>query len=439
MPSRKTPTNQPNIVRSQRHTTTPEPQSETPQSASPSVTQPPSLFGAHNALHLQRTLGNRATERIVSRTSRQPAVQRVFEQAGASQVQQSKGNVGTTAKVVQRERNKKRWTPQQREQSRKFWEHKEARMERKEQAIRNYAASAGIDIDQARVLSNNGYLPKIVKQVLENNKSLVTDPISLFFLSFSSWAINNISPKTWSMNDLIDLQLGTVTDNLVNGVLKLGGLKPWVESEHEEEKAKGAKRLEGKPENISDKLGVDTSKRASANAFELSEDYYTAACTFASVKQALRSPADLTADILELVKMRVAKCKSEHAIQSGNDIFFKGEPNDSTVVHELTHFYGAQDKFIQDFCFGKADGINEGFTEYFARKVKKADNTRKRTVYTKEIAAVEFIATKIDMEVLKNAYFGGNVNALKEAYEQKIGKTWTADEEQRIIAFGLLS
>ena len=335
--------------------------------------------------------------------------------------------------IIQKQRNKRRWTPQQRTQSEKFWEKKHAREKSRQQSLNAYKVGLEeygivIDHEQARVLNEHGFSRSKLKEFkkMEVNMEKI---VGLCKSGFSRWAIENLNIvhlKQWN---------GSVApENLINEILMLCSVDAWIEANHHNDREKGDERVNINKNIIKEKLKVDISKQ-SGGAFQLSPNDYKSACAFLSVRQALQNHEDLDYDIRELVEHRNTKSQSEHAIQDGNQIFFKEEPIDSTVVHELVHFYGAQDEFIQNFCFGQADGINEGFTEFFARKAKKADKNRMRTVYPKQVAAVEFMAKEIGEDVLRNAYFTGNVDSLKQLYKEKIGADWTAEEEVRITAY----
>ncbi|MDI3464957.1 MAG: hypothetical protein OJF50_003778 [Nitrospira sp.] len=339
--------------------------------------------------------------------------------------------------AIQKQRNRRRWTPQQRAQSEKFWKHKQAKEQRKEQNIQAYIEGMrrdhGIEVEpeQAEVLSANGYSREEVGKACAAKMS-VKDIVGLCLSGFTRWAVQQAAKEKWNLKKWTGEKPPVA---LINQILETCNVKPWIESEHDEAKKAGEQQLYKNKEKIAKELKVNTN-RASGGAFLLDPETYVSACTFDSVGQGLQFRGDLVEDIFALIKMRKAKCKSEHAIQTGDKIFFKGKaPGDSTVVHELIHFFGAQDRFIENFCFGRADGINEGFTEFFARQVITADKNRQRGVYTYEVKAVEFMAKCIGNAILKDAYFTGNVDELKREYKSKIGAEWTPEEEDRILRF----
>ncbi|EJL92670.1 hypothetical protein PMI16_00822 [Herbaspirillum sp. CF444] len=401
------------------------------------------------------------------------------------------GNGATVQQQGKSGKNKKSWTAKQRQQSEKFWERKAAKMERKQAAIDAYRASmkttygiemtslqatelsasslgkarialaiqSGVTLDtlamlarhvvagwavdfviaeeatvqQAMALSASSYGGNLITRA-KNSGITLTELAGFAHDGVVAWTIEQLIAGHLSIGHLRTWRHGNAPEDLINEVLHLAGIAPWIEANHGQARQAGQQQLQGKKELIAQKLGLRL-MRTDAIAFVLDPVTYPSACVFEAIKDALRNHASLDEDLVTLAKLRQMKCETEKAIQAGDRIFFRELPNASTVVHELIHFYGAQDKFIRDFCFGKADSINEGFTEYFGQEVQKADAKRKNAVYRKQVDAVRFMAQKIGREILKHAYFTGDVSLLKSAYEAKIGVPWSETEEQWMIAF----
>lgn len=334
---------------------------------------------------------------------------------------------------------KQRWTPQQQSQSDKFWERKAARLARQQAGYKGYARNMkdnhGVDVTlkQARELSATGIAQEKLAPIIKAGVT-ADEIVRLYRDGFTLWALEKVASGKFYRLDLLAWTGKEAPDSLINTVLHNFGIAPWIAAAHGAAQAAGTKLLEGKRDLIAGRLGVNISQEtAVAFVFE-NPAVYESACIFASIKDALISHDYLEPGLEMLIAARKDKTKTENAIQAGRQMFFKGKPEEATVVHESIHFYGAQEKFIQDFCFGNATRINEGFTEFLARKVKAADKGRKRQVYPKQVAAVKFMEAHLGLEILKQAYFTGNVATLKSEYLAKIGRPWTQEEESDIIS-----
>lgn len=384
----------------------------------------PQSFSPADAMVLQKTIGNKAVCQLMS------------------QIGLTKGVVQSHG-TIQMQRNRRRWTPQQRAQSQKFWEHKRAKELRKKQALEAYVAGLQEDLPieittkQAETLYSIGLSrPEVINA---NEMGMTPGIISALYLKgFTRSAFVGVIGGLWPLDLIIQWRdPKKPSTELINMILVKENVDPWTEAAHNKEKAEGERLISGKPKQISETLHVNTSK-ALGGAFVLKEKEYESACVYESVKQALRSYSDLHPDIYKLVKFRKVKCITEKASQVSDKIYFKHSRKgvkDATAVHELIHFYGAQDAFIKEFCFGKADRINEGFTEYFAQQVEKPDEDRKRAVYREWVRAVDSLAKneKIGIEIIKNAYFTGNAAPLKAAYAEAFGTPWSPEEEQYLF------
>jgi hypothetical protein len=117
----------------------------------------------------------------------------------------------------------------------------------------------------------------------------------------------------------------------------------------------------------------------------------------------------------------IAQMKTTHALTELGEVHIReGKGDIGTLIHELIHFYGKQDKFIQDVCEGVSDGFNEGVTEYFTRKVTTPKSVARSGSYSKEYSIVSAVVAKINgYKVLFNAYFLGATKQLIVALQDK--------------------
>lgn len=83
-----------------------------------------------------------------------------------------------------------------------------------------------------------------------------------------------------------------------------------------------------------------------------------------------------------------------------------------TFIHELIHFYGEQEGFVESVCAGTSDGFNEGVTEYFARKVTAAEGIDRSGKYSKEVSFVNEVVKVVGEKALYEAYFLGKNDQL---------------------------
>lgn len=347
----------------------------------------------------------------------------------------TKKNVnGTVMSIMQKQRNRRRWTEQQREQSRKFWERKKSKENAKrlfiDEYIKSFPSLQQPTSEQAIFYMQNR-IPRrdfdiFLKQITHE------DIILLLNHGFNTFALKNIG-IIWTKQSLIDWKSGAAPEDLINSILVYKGINPWVENNKEEKDAlsKGLELINDYPCEISKQFKIDTS--ANAKVFCLNKSKYLSAVLHETIRQALIKPSFLTEDIFELIEQRIALLESEHAIQSSDCIYLLEDNIDkSTIVHELIHFYGKQDRFINEFCFGVATKINEGFTEYFARKVFKPNKNRKRTIYPQWINVVDYLVKMLGEDILRNAYFNGATHILKLRFKRVMGVDWSKNEEAKL-------
>jgi hypothetical protein len=91
----------------------------------------------------------------------------------------------------------------------------------------------------------------------------------------------------------------------------------------------------------------------------------------------------------------------------------KDRGNAGTAIHEGVHFWGSPARPINT----ASHELNEGVTEYFARKVCSAlDPPIARTVYAEQFAIATKMVGVVGEEVVASAFFDGNLGALKAAF-----------------------
>lgn len=89
--------------------------------------------------------------------------------------------------------------------------------------------------------------------------------------------------------------------------------------------------------------------------------------------------------------------------------------NPGTMIHEGIHFY-APDNFME-LC---GTDLNEGVTEYFARKITD-DLGIDRTQYGKELLAARKLVALAGEDVVTQAYFAGDTDGLADVVIPKVG------------------
>jgi hypothetical protein len=89
--------------------------------------------------------------------------------------------------------------------------------------------------------------------------------------------------------------------------------------------------------------------------------------------------------------------------------------NPGTMIHEGIHFY-APDAFMELF----GTDLNEGVTEYFARKITD-DLGIDRTQYGKELLAAGKLVLAAGEDAVKRAYFAGDTDGLATVDIPKVG------------------
>lgn len=91
----------------------------------------------------------------------------------------------------------------------------------------------------------------------------------------------------------------------------------------------------------------------------------------------------------------------------------KDRGNAGTAIHEGVHFWGSPARPIN----ADSHSLNEGVTEYFARKVCSAlQPPIPRTVYAKEFAMASKMIAVVGEDVVSSAFFDGNLAGLKAAF-----------------------
>ena len=91
----------------------------------------------------------------------------------------------------------------------------------------------------------------------------------------------------------------------------------------------------------------------------------------------------------------------------------KDRGNAGTAIHEAVHMWGSSARPIN----AESHNLNEGVTEYFARKVCGALTPPiARTVYAKEFAIASKMVGVVNEEPVARAFFDGQLDVLKNAF-----------------------
>lgn len=157
----------------------------------------------------------------------------------------------------------------------------------------------------------------------------------------------------------------------------------------------------------------------------LSEEEYAEVYAQAAVEEILFTHPDTDAETLEGVRsFAKSKVAKEHAVTTNGHIYVKKAHYElETLVHEGIHLYG-RDYFSHNACNRDSQGINEGMTEYFARK---ALGVKKRQPYKDECKTATSIVRLVGFNVAKDAYFHNRIAEFKDAYFQAVGVIWEED------------
>ncbi len=108
---------------------------------------------------------------------------------------------------------------------------------------------------------------------------------------------------------------------------------------------------------------------------------------------------------------------SAFADPSTGEVFIHRErANEGTPYHETLHLYSS-DAYLR---LGK--NMIEGTTEYFTRKETNGRGINRSGIYDEEVSAISELADWVGDDMLERAYFGGDVDGLKEAVDQKVSK-----------------
>jgi hypothetical protein len=91
----------------------------------------------------------------------------------------------------------------------------------------------------------------------------------------------------------------------------------------------------------------------------------------------------------------------------------KDRGNAGTAIHEACHMWGDPGRPINGICHN----LNEGITEYFARKIcSSLTPPIARTVYAKEFNIANKLVRTIGEDVVGAAFFDGLVGAMSAAF-----------------------
>ena len=106
-----------------------------------------------------------------------------------------------------------------------------------------------------------------------------------------------------------------------------------------------------------------------------------------------------------------------NAFRDGTEIHLhqdRGEPG--TAIHESIHLF-CETAIRDEGGFN----LNEGFTEYFAKKLCKEQKIKRGDFYDDQYRAVVRLCDLAGEDLLANAYFKGDIDALRTAVDAKAG------------------
>lgn len=132
-------------------------------------------------------------------------------------------------------------------------------------------------------------------------------------------------------------------------------------------------------------------------------------------------------DRMGTINLAKEETKKTNAITYNGKMYFKNHVMKDTLIHECIHFY-CEDVFQNKLCASASKGINEGVTEYFARKImSQLDVKESRSAYSNEVKVAEQLANCLGEQVLIDAYFFGNIDQFKDNYLKTFGVKWEDD------------
>ncbi len=89
--------------------------------------------------------------------------------------------------------------------------------------------------------------------------------------------------------------------------------------------------------------------------------------------------------------------------------------NGLTILHEGLHLY------THPNFYALPNLLAEGVTEFFTRLDTSKLGVDRQKIYEVELDLVADLVSTFGVEILKRAYFGGDIDSLRQMYEKKYG------------------